>query len=34
MSHNKFVSVSNMLKEYDMKEAIKNLKTSTVYKRF
>ena len=35
ISHDKFVSINNVLEEYnDMKEAIKNLKTSTVHKTF
>ena len=34
-SRNEFVSVNSVLKEYnDMKEEIKNLKTSTVHQRF
>ena len=34
ISHDEFVSVSNMLKEYDdIKKEIKNLKTYTVYQR-
>ena len=35
ISHDEFVSINNMLKEYDeMKEEIKNLKTQTVHQRF
>ena len=35
ISHNEVVSVHNMLREYgDMKEDIKNLKTSTVNQRY
>ena len=33
--HDEFVSINNVLKEYDdMKEEIKNLNTLTVYRRF
>ena len=31
ISHDEFVLVNNVLKENDMKEAIRNLKTSTVH---
>ena len=35
ISHDEFVLVNNVLKKYyDMKEEIKNLKTSSVYQRF
>ena len=35
ISHNEFVLVNNVLREHDdMKESIKNLKTSTVHQRF
>ena len=35
ISHDEFVSVHNLLRKFDdIKEAIKNLKTSTVYHRF
>ena len=33
ISHNEFVSVNNV-REYDMKEEIKNLKTSAIHQRF
>ena len=35
IKHDESVSVKNVLKDYDvMKEAIKNLKTSTIHQRF
>ena len=35
ISHDQFVSVNDALREYDdMKEEIKNLKTSTINQRF
>ena len=34
ISHDEFVSVNNVLKEYDIKKAIKNQKISTVHQRF
>ena len=35
ISHDEFVLINNMLKEYDnMKEEIKNLKTQIVHQRF
>ena len=35
ISHDQFVLVNNMLREYDdMKEAIKNLKTTAAHQRF
>ena len=35
ISHDEFVSVNDALREYDdMKEEIKNLKTSTINQRF
>ena len=33
-SHDKFISVNNVLREYDMKEEIKNLKTLAIHQRF
>ena len=35
ISHDEFILINDVLKEYDnMKEEIKNLKTSTVHQRF
>ena len=34
ISQGEFVSVNNVLKEYDIKKTIKNQKTSTVHQRF
>ena len=34
ISHDEFVLVNNVLKEYDIKQKIKNLKTSTIHQRF
>ena len=35
VSHNEFILINNVLKEYDdMKEGIKNVKTATVHRKF